>query len=731
MKTPLLKVLFFTLLSSSFCLAQDGHSVARQWNEVLLEGIRGDYARPTVHARNLFHASVLMYDAWAVYEESPSLFFLGQEWDNYHCLFAGIPAVANKQAAQEEALSYALYGLLKHRFAKSPGAENTLFLIDSLMLHLGYDPSFVDSDYYQGAPAALGNYMAEQMIRFGYQDGANEVNDYANRFYWTVNRSLAPVKPGNRRLDSVNRWQALALDTFVDQGGHIRPGFSPPFLSPEWGQVSSFALKEEDRTDYYRDRFDWWVFHDPGPPPHLDTTQGLLDYYKWSFSLVAVWSAHLDTTDGILWDISPASMGNVQNYPTDEAGMREFYDLYNGGDPGQGYAVNPATGAPYQAQWVSRGDYARVLAEFWADGPDSETPPGHWFTILNYVNDHPLLERKLGGEGPELSPLEWDVKAYFALGGAMHDAAVTAWGCKGWYDYLRPISAIRYMADQGQSSDPSLPNYDPHGIPLIPDYIELIDSNDVLAIDSVELVGKIKLWSWRGPSFIDDPETDMAGVGWILAEHWWPYQRPNFVTPPFAGYVSGHSTYSRAAAEVLSKLTGDEYFPGGMGEFHAPKNEFLVFEEGPSKEIILQWAKYSDASDQCSLSRIWGGIHPPVDDVPGRLMGREVGLDAYALADAYFKGIIPRKGPVLNGQMMQAFPNPSTAEQGFYIPNTFNSEVLIQVLDLNGKELFRKEYPADAKSGFLYAATKNLKPGLYMIRVVNGDESWGQMVQLQ
>jgi len=75
--------------------------------------------------------------------------------------------------------------------------------------------------------------------------------------------------------------------------------------------------------------------------------------------------------------------------------------------------------------------------------------------------------------------------------------------------------------------------------------------------------------------------------------------------------TSGHSTFSRAAAEVLTLLTGDAYFPGGLGEFTARKNEFLVFEEGPSVDITLQWATYRDASDQSSLSRIWGGIHPP------------------------------------------------------------------------------------------------------------------------
>lgn len=179
-----------------------------------------------------------------------------------------------------------------------------------------------------------------------------------------------------------------------------------------------------------------------------------------------------------------------------------------------------------------------------------------------------------------MDDLEWDVKAYFILGGAVHDAAVAAWGIKGWYDYVRPISAIRAMAARGQSSNPDLPNYNTTGIPLIDGYVELVGENDPLAGRDGVNINKIKLYTWRGPAFVFNPATDIAGVGWILAERWWPYQRPTFVTPPFAGYVSGHSTFSRAAAEVLTMLTGDPFFPGGMGEFFAPKNEFWFLKTG-------------------------------------------------------------------------------------------------------------------------------------------------------
>lgn len=220
----------------------------------------------------------------------------------------------------------------------------------------------------------------------------------------------------------------------------------------------------------------------------------------------------------------------------------------------------------------------------------------------------------------------------------MHDAAVSSWGIKGAYDYPRPISVIRFMANQGQRSDPTLPNYSPHGLPLVERLSELIEADDPMARATGENVGKVKLFAWRGPGFIRDPDTDAAGVGWILAEHWWPYQRPSFVTPPFAGSVSGHSTFSRAAADVLTLLTGNPYFPGGLGEFRAEKNTFLVFEKGPSVDVVLQWASYADAADQTSLSRIGGGIHPPVDDIPGRRIGQVIAADAFELANRYFEG---------------------------------------------------------------------------------------------
>jgi len=720
-------VLFLT--AADVCAQQ--HSVARRWNEVLLEAIRDDYARPTVHARNLFHTSIALYDSWAVFDPVAEPYMLGKVVHNYDSPFNGIATPTDVQEAQEVAMSYAAYRLLSHRFASSPNVVQIQFRFDTLMANLGLDINFTSTNYSNNSYAALGNYLGQNLIAYGFQDGANEGEGYDNQFYQPVNPTLLPDFSGNPDIIDPNRWQPLTLQIYIDQSGNIWPINTPEFLGPEWGAVEGFALDDADLTVNNRDGYDYHVYHDPGMPPLMDTANvtGMAELYKWNFGLVAAWSSHLSPDDPTVWDISPASIGNVQSYPTSHPSLSSFYDLENGGDPSPGYAINPATGQPYAPQLVKRGDYARVLAEFWADGPASETPPGHWFTILNYVNDHPLVEKRYMGTGSVLSDLEWDVKIYFTMAGSMHDAAVTAWGIKGWYDYVRPISAIRFMADMGQSTYPDSINYHPAGLSLMENVIGMVDSTDALIGTNYANLGKIKLNVWKGPDSIATPSTDYAGVGWILAENWWPYQRPSFVTPPFAGYVSGHSTFSRAAAEVMTAFTGDAYFPGGMGEFIAPMNEFLVFEEGPSDTVILQWATYRDASDQCSLSRIWGGIHPPADDIPGRIMGIEVGTDAFNLAKTYFEGLITNVSSQQQTQLA-VYPNPTNNRTVSIRMNKPFDQMNVQVYNMSGERCLEQTIASNGNSEVVALDMNALSAGLYLVKVNADGADFSQRVSL-
>jgi Putative metal-binding motif len=641
MKKSILQTVAFVLLFINVChqniYAQQ--SVPRRWNELMLQAIREDFARPPVQARNLFHVSMAMYDAWAAYDSIAETMFLGKTFGGYTCQFEGIPEPTDIEAARQKAMSYAAYRLLVRRFQYSPNAFMSITRFNSYMAELGYDTNYFSTDYSSGEPAALGNYIGFCLIFFSQQDGSGEQSNYANTAYNPVNSPLEMSQPGNPTIVDPNRWQPLNLPGAIDQNGNPI-GAIQRFQSPEWGKVVPCALTAADCDTFTRSNTNWLVYHNPGPPPMLDTTANgdPSEAYKWNYAMVVAWNAHLDPTDGVMWDISPGALGNNQSpLPQTLAEYQSFYDFENGGmTNASGHALNPKTGQPYAPQVVPRGDYTRVLAQFWADGPNSETPPGHWFSIFNKVMDHPEFVRKFNGKGAVLSNLEYDTKAYLILGGAVHDAAISAWGIKGWYDNGRPVTNLRYMSDRGQSSDPGLPRYHPAGVPLIPGLIEMVQAGDPLEGIGGENINKIKFYTWRGFP-IANPATDFAGVGWILAERWWPYQRSTFVTPPFAGYISGHSTYSRSAAEALTLLTGDAYFPGGMGEFHiAANSNFLVLEKGPSVDVTLQWATYRDASDQTSLSRIWGSIHPPVDDIPGRIVGAKCGIGAYNLAKELF-----------------------------------------------------------------------------------------------
>ena len=573
-------------------------SVARLWDEVLLDAIRRDFPAPTVHSRNLFHMSAAMWDAWAAYDPVADGVFVTDK------IKLDDPA-----AARDEAISYAAYRVLRHRYKDAVGGRKSLAQFKGLMSALCYP---VGKTGTKGKSAsALGNRIAARIIAAGLDDGSRERKGYTSHGYTPVNDPLIVALPGTTMNDP-DRWQPLALKSAVTQNGQLLPVGPQTFVGPHWGHVASFGLPSDDRG----------VPIDPGSPPLL-TDPATKELFKDSAVEVLRYSSFLDPSDGFVTDISPHNLG----------------DNALGTNDGEGHAINPVTGQPYASDIVPRADFARVLAEFWADGPASETPPGHWNTIANAVADAPGFERRMGGTGDALDPLEWDVKMYLALNGAVHDAAIAAWGAKGYYDYVRPISMIRYMGGLGQSTDPLLGSYDPDGLPLVPGQVELITAASSAPGERHEHLadyrGEIAVRAWRGGP--QDPLNDIGGVAWIRAVEWVPYQKATFVTPSFAGYVSGHSAFSRAAAEVLTAMTGSEYFPGGLGSFTIPAGS-LKFEAGPSEDVELQWATYYDASDQAGISRLYGGIHVRADDLKGRVIGSQCGRVAMDLASRYFDG---------------------------------------------------------------------------------------------
>src|SRR4051812_25942568 len=381
-----------------------GRSIARLWDEAMLDSIRRDLPAPTTHARNLFHVSAAMWDAWAAYDPTADGYFVKEK-----------DTAPDVEAAREIAISYAAYRVLLWRYSYGANMQVTFDELSGLMRSLCLPISFTSTK--GRSPAALGNRIAAAAIPFGRKDGSLERLHYADESYVPANAPLVVSEPGTAMHDPTF-WQPLALDQNIAQNGLSIPGKIQAFIGGQWGHVRGFALPRSQAG----------VPIDPGPPPI--GTPASAAYKQAAVDLIRR-SADLDGTDGQTIDIGLDALGNNPL----------------GTNDGHGYSVNPVTGKPYASERVPRADFARILAEFWADGPNSETPPGHWNVLANRVSDSPQLAGRIGPGAADR--LRWDVHLYFALNGAVHDAAIAAWGLKRKYQSVRPISMIRYLASHG------------------------------------------------------------------------------------------------------------------------------------------------------------------------------------------------------------------------------------------------------------------------------------------
>lgn len=219
-------------------------------------------------------------------------------------------------------------------------------------------------------------------------------------------------------------------------------------------------------------------------------------------------------------------------------------------------------------------DRQKAIAEYWADGPNSETPPGHWGLFAQFVSAR------------DQHTVDEDAKMFFAVSNAVMDAGIAAWDSKRAFDSVRPITAIRYLF-RGQ-----------------------------------------QVAAWAGPGL---------GTQTIDGGTWKPYQPTWFPTPPFPEFLSGHSTFSAAGAEVLKSFTGSDNF----GYYAVIPAGSSKVEPGfsPATDELLAWSTFSAAADEAGISRRYGGIHFSQADLDGRTLGRLVGIQVWLKSQRCFLGL--------------------------------------------------------------------------------------------
>ena len=248
------------------------YSIARNWNERALEGIRMDTPHPPGQARNLFSFSVCMYDAWAAYDPNA----VGFVYRTKH-------TAADVAAARRETISYAVYRMMLERHAFSRTATNQAGANPAFMTALGYDPDNVSRD--ASTPAGVGNRIYDAVSAWFLEDGSRQTAgtpfptanppiaypDYPvghPRRYAFVNPPLDPFLHGindgtNNTVVDINKWQRLIVANSIDQNGFPQNPLQG-YLGAQWLWTRAFSLSRVDPGAP-------WI--DPGPPPLLGTAK--------------------------------------------------------------------------------------------------------------------------------------------------------------------------------------------------------------------------------------------------------------------------------------------------------------------------------------------------------------------------------------------------------------------------------------------------------------------------
>jgi hypothetical protein len=178
--------------------------------------------------------------------------------------------------------------------------------------------------------------------------------------------------------------------------------------------------------------------------------------------------------------------------------------------------------------------------------------------------------------------IDQNVKLHFALSNALFDAGIASWNAKRVYDFIRPVMAVR------------------------------------------TLKAGTTIRAWGGPG---------AGSQFIPAERFQSY----IPTPSFPDYVSGHSTFSAAAARILRLFTGSDSL--NMSTTIAAGSSVVEPQLTPSRNVRLVWPTFTTAMQEAGESRQIGGIHFDDANLDGTTLGTSVGSNSWSKAQTYFSGI--------------------------------------------------------------------------------------------
>jgi hypothetical protein len=542
------------VFSALACATSAWATVVSDWNAAALAEVRLSRSLrngPPVVARALAIAHTCMYDAWAAYDDVAvgTTDTTGSRRR---------PVEERTDDNKKKAISFAAYRCLRNLYPDGslpPPLPQPSVRLNAVLLSNGYalgEACITDEECRNSSPetaAGLGNIAAQAVIDARRHDGSNQYGD------------LAPAPCP------------------------VPVPWPHPCAATAYGQTPANPTTTGAYSDYVAADYSPYLPGNPlmgycNPLMVVCTRQDIVDPNRWQPLIFSNGQICLDsgsggteqTCPGIQVFIAP-HWERVTPFALTSAG--QFDDQLTTPPPdfmknfGQ-YDKDVSD----MIQYSKKLDTLRkLIVEYWADGPSSELPPGHWGIFAQFVSQR------------DNHTVEQDVKMFFAMHNASFDAGIVAWHIKRKYDGVRPITAIRF-ARRGEI-----------------------------------------IRAWGGPG---QPIENIPG------EKWSPYNPGTNLTPPFPGYFSGHSVFSRSSATVLMLFTGSDAFgfstvlPAGFGR---------VEPNIPPVPTTLSYATFSDAANEAGLSRLYGGIHFSDDNESAQSVGYLIGVQAWTKALTYFNGM--------------------------------------------------------------------------------------------
>ena len=343
------------------------------WDRAVQQAVINTSPGPTIASRAYAMLHTAMFDAWAAYDPQAISTQLGD--------YLQRPSPEITEANKTEAMSYAAYRVSIDLFPQE--AE----IFDNLMVELGFEPHNTTTD--TTTAAGVGNVSATALLEFRRQDGSNQLGDDPNGVLGVPysSRSDYQAVNGPDEVIDIEYWtpERIPIDAKPGEEKRIQE-----FLTPQWGDIKSFALESGDQ------------FRPEAPQPFL-LVDGSVNLEDKTITL----------KDGFTVKIDRSLIGTIIN-PEFVAQTEEVIDIS-----------------------ANLTDEQKLIAEFWEDGFGTSFPPGTWMTFGQLVSAR------------DNNTLDQDAQMFFGLGNAVFDAGIATWEAKKFYDYNRPVRTVRELGELG------------------------------------------------------------------------------------------------------------------------------------------------------------------------------------------------------------------------------------------------------------------------------------------